>query len=87
MKAPTHAPEEEHREHGSPNYYRDWEAPVAGWEGIAHLAVKTLQTIGVADAGALEYTAWDAEDRPLSLPALRLASHPRRNRPGNRVLT
>lgn len=79
-KAPTHAPEDEHRKHrkhGSPNYYRNWDAPVTGWDAIARLAVKTLQTIGVSEPDALEYTAWDAEERPLSLPALRLAAHAR----------
>jgi hypothetical protein len=63
---PTHASD-------APNYFRDWEPPALPWDDIAQLAVKTLRTIGVAEPAALEYSAWDAEDRPLSLPALRLA--------------
>jgi hypothetical protein len=48
--------------------------------GEAHLviatkvfAVETLRVIGVEGPEALEYSAWDAAQRPMSLPALRLA--------------
>jgi len=83
---PTHppdAPKGVRVEHGSPNYYLDFKPPVP-WDEIARLAVKTLQVIGVAEPSALEYTAWDDQDRPLSLPALRLNSRtprPVRHRP------
>lgn len=75
-KGPTHAADAQEGErvaHGSPNYFCDWEPPVVPWDEVARLAVNTLRAVGVAEPAALEYTAWDDEDRPLSLPALRLA--------------
>ncbi len=87
---PTHAPDApdgERVDRGSPNYFRDWAPTAVPWDEVARLAVNTLRIIGVGEPSALEYEAWDAEDRPLSLPALRLAARkvrPARRRPQRR---
>lgn len=70
---PTHrsdAPAAERKK--PPNYFRDWE-PAVPWDEAARLAVKTLRALGVCDPKALEYDAFDAAQRPMSLQTLRIA--------------
>jgi len=59
---------------GSPNYFKEWDAPVDHAE-VADLAVRTLiEVLGLPHPGWLEYTAFDFEGNKLVLPSLGLKS-------------
>lgn len=71
---PTYAPGDDRGaldQHGSANFFRDWDDQPPPFDAIAQLACATLEQIyGAAAPSYLEYTAADADDNPLSLDAL-----------------
>lgn len=55
---------------GSPNYFREWPAPVP-YQEVARLAVDTLTDVfGVAHPGHVRYEAFTRAGTPILLPAL-----------------
>lgn len=72
---PSGAPDEV-RADGSPNFCRDFPAPVAFAE-VARLAVRTLaEVLAVPHPSGLEYEAFDADGQRILLPTLGLAARP-----------
>ncbi|MFN2317918.1 MAG: hypothetical protein ABR602_14710, partial [Gemmatimonadales bacterium] len=70
--APTHGDGEEPVANGSPNWFRDWEAPV-DLRQVAEVAVLTLREVyGVRTPGALRYHAFRAGGGEIRLPTLGL---------------
>ncbi len=60
---------------GSPNFFRDFEAPARPAD-VARLLVRTLAEVhGIPGPDRLEYTAFDGEGHDALLPALGIAQH------------
>ena len=69
---PTLRPEDEPQETGSPNYFRDWQAPVP-FDVVASIASRTLQQVfDVPHPGFLEYAAFAEDGTSIPLPDLGL---------------
>ena len=77
---PTYAPDDpqgERDEHGSPNWFRDWETPVIPYEEVALLATTTLHEIyGATRPAFLEYTAFNKGGGLVDFPDLGLVAAP-----------
>lgn len=70
--APTHGDGQEPVAGGSPNWFRDWEAPV-DLRQVAEVAVLTLREVyGARTPGALSYHAFRAGGGEIRLPTLGL---------------
>lgn len=68
--APTHRDGEERVSEGSPNWFRDWEAPV-DLNAVARIAVMTLREVyAVRKPGALRYKSFRAGGGEIRLPTL-----------------
>ncbi len=83
---PTYAPGDPRGaldEHGSCNFFREWDERPAPHADIAALACTTLERIfGAASPSFLEYTAGDADGNPLDLDELGIEVHGRDDAPG-----
>ncbi|HMQ26105.1 MAG TPA: YbjN domain-containing protein [Acidimicrobiales bacterium] len=86
---PTYAPGDPRGaldEHGSCNFFREWDERPAPYADIAALACTSLQRIyGAAVPSFLEYTAGDADGNPLDLDELGIEVHGHDEAPGTDV--